>query len=347
MAVADAVNIEKEIANRSKSKLVYQNLCSQELSRRSEDINSERAEGINHCSTSKGPSVEASEEASNISFDLEVNEALKNAGLMSDSPPSSPSHPTEDIDNNVGSPGNSDGPDNVMEVDPHPDLDIYGDFEYSLEDDDFIGAGVLNPSKLESEPPKLKLLFSSLKPEKPDGTVDFVDHEVQRDVEPLAGPSELHEPQNKTIAGSSSVDDTVDGCGPRKSSDEDDEEPSLAECEELYGPDIETLVRKSPVTVAAMQIGPTESNELHGENGDDRSNDADKSSVQPIEDHTNNSGATTEESNQANTKEKTSKCNTKQPENHNMVMKKVKRFHLHMCIYIYTHWFFVIYLFIN
>ncbi|XP_042024276.1 uncharacterized protein At4g10930-like isoform X2 [Salvia splendens] len=328
LAVADAVNIEKDIANRSKSKLVYQNLCSQELSRRSEDINSERAEGINHCSTSKGPSVEASEEASNISFDLEVNEALKNAGLMSDSPPSSPSHPTEeDIDNNVGSPGNSDdGPDNVIEVDPHPDLDIYGDFEYSLEDDDFIGAGVLNTSKLESEPPKLKLLFSSLKPEKTDGTVDFVDHEAQRDVEPLAGPSELHEPQNKTSAGSSTVDDRVDGCGPRKSSDEDDEEPSLAECEELYGPDIEPLVGKYPVTVAAMQFEPTVSNELHGGNGDDRSNDADKSSVQPIEDHPNNSGATTEESNQANTKEKTSKCNAKQSENHNMVMKKVETY---------------------
>ncbi|KAL1569189.1 hypothetical protein AAHA92_00699 [Salvia divinorum] len=320
LAVADAVNIEKDIANRSKSKLVYQNLCSQELSRRSEDINSEGAEEINHCSTSGGPSVEASE-----AFDLEVNEALKNAGLMSDSPPSSPSHPTEDIDNNVVSPGNSDdGPDNVIEVDPHPDLDIYGDFEYSLEDDDFIGASVLNTSKLESEPPKLKLLFSSLKPEKPDATVDFVDHEVQRDVEPLAGPSELHEPQNKTSAGSSTVDDRVDEYGPRKSSDEDDEEPSLAECEELYGPDIEPLIGKYPEMAAAMQFGPTLSNELHGENGDDRSNDADKkSSGKPSEDQTSNSGATTEESNQANVKEKTSKCDVKQ---HNMVMKKVETY---------------------
>ncbi|XP_057810015.1 uncharacterized protein At4g10930 isoform X3 [Salvia miltiorrhiza] len=337
LAVADAVNIEKDLANRSKSKLVYQNLCSLELSRRSEDINSDRAEEINHCSISGCPSVEASEEASNSSFDLVVNEALKNAGLVSDSPPSSPSNPTEDIDNNVGSPeNNDDGPDNVIEVDSHPDLDIYGDFEYSLEDDDFLGAGVLNTSKPESEPPKIKLLFSSLKPEKPNGILDFTDHEMQRDVEPLAGPSELHESQNKTSAGSSTVDDRVDGCGARKSSDEDDEELSLAECEELYGPDIEPLIGKHPETAAVMPFGPTVNNDIHGENEDDRSNGAYKSSGQPSENHTNNSKAAMEESNlpssdaekreNADTKEKTSKCDTKQSDNHSVVMKKVEIF---------------------
>lgn len=337
MAVADAVNIEKDVANRSNSKLVYQNLCSQELSRRSDDINSDRDDETNQCSTSGCPSVEASEEALNSSFDLVVNEALKNAGLMSDSPPNSPSHQTEDVDNNVGSPANSDeGPDNVIEVDSHPDLDIYGDFEYSLEDDDFIGAGVLNTSKPESDPPKLKLLFSSLKLEKPNGVLDFGDHEMQSGIEPLAGPSELHESQNKNSAGSSTVDDGVDDCGARKPSDGDDEEPSLAECEELYGPDIEPLIGKFPETVSVMPFGPMVNNELHGENGEYRSNDADKSSGQSSEDQTNNSRAATEESNQpssdaekqdnADTKENTAKCDTKQSENHSMVMKKVKSY---------------------
>lgn len=324
LAVADAINIEKDVANRSNSKLVYVNLCSQELSRRSEDINSDRAKEANPSSTSECPSVGASEETINSSLDLTVDEALKKAGLMSDSPPNSPSHQTEDVDNQVGSPENIDEePDNVIEVDSHPDLDIYGDFEYSLEDDDFIGAGVLNTSKQESEPPKIKMLFSSLKPEKPNTILDPVDHEVQRDVDPLAGSSDLLESQNKPSSGGSIVDSTIDECVVRKSSDDNDDELSLAECEELYGPDIEPLIEKYPETASVMPFGQTVNYELHGESED-------KSSGRPSEDHANNLRAATDESNQpsenADTKEKTSKCDAKQSENHSMVMKKVETY---------------------
>ncbi|KAH6805091.1 hypothetical protein C2S51_029922 [Perilla frutescens var. frutescens] len=322
LAVADAVNIEKDVANRSNSKLVYVNLCSQELSRRSEDINSDRATEANPSSTSGCPSAEASEEISNSSLDLLVDEALRKAGLMSDSPPNSPSHLTEDVDNRVGSPENSDEePDNVIEVDSHPDLDIYGDFEYSLEDDDFFGAGALKNSKLESEPPKMKVLFSFLKPDKPNETLDLADHEVQRDVEPLAGPSDLLESQNKTNAGGSAAESRIQECVVQKSSDDNDEELSLAECEELYGPDIEPLIEKYPETASVMPFGPTVNNELDG---------------RASEDHTNNIRASTDESNEpssdaekrenAETKEKTSKCDAKQSENHSMVMKKVETY---------------------
>lgn len=331
LAVADAINIEKDVANRSNSKLVYVNLCSQELLHRSEDINSNRAKEANPCSTSGCPSVGASEETINNSLDLAVDEALKKAGLMSDSPPSSPCHPTEDVDNQVGSPENIDEePDNVIEVDSHPDLDIYGDFEYSLEDDDFIGASVLNTSKQESEPPKIKMLFSSLKPEIPNRILELADHEVQRDVDPLAGSSELLESQNKPSSGGSVVDSTIDECVVQKSSVDNDDELSLAECEELYGPDIEPLMEKYPETASVMPFGQTVNYELHGENEDNRSNHADKSSGRPSEDQANNLSAATEESNQpsenADSKEKTSKCDAKQSENHSMVMKKVKHY---------------------
>lgn len=307
MAVADAINIEKDVANRSNSKLVYQNLCSQELLRRSEDINSERAGETNPCSTSG-----ASEEANNSSLDLVVDEALKMAGLMSDSPPNSPSHPTEDVDNKIDSPENSiEGPDNVIEIDSHPDLDIYGDFEYSLEDDDFFGAGALTTSKLESDPPKIKLLFSSHKPEKCNGVLDFKDHEMQKDLEPLAGSSELNEPQNKTSTGISVVDDKNEPVIRISSDDNDEEEPSPAECEELYGPDIEPLIGKFQETAPVMPFGATVNNELHVENEGNR-----EESTQPLSD--------AEKRENADSKGKTSKCDSKQSENHSMVMKKVK-----------------------
>lgn len=308
MAVADAINIEKDVANRSNSKLVYQNLCSQELLRRSEDIQSERAEETNTCSASGAP-----EEASNSSLNLGVDEALKMAGLMSDSPPNSPSHPTEDIDDKIDSPENSiEGPDNVIEVDSHPDLDIYGDFEYSLEDDDFFGAGSLNTSKAESEPPKIKLLFSSLKPEKSDGVLDLKDHEMQKDLEPLAGPSELHVSENKTSTGISIADDKIEEPVIQKPTDEnDEEEPSLAECEELYGPDIEPLIGKFQETTSLMPFEALMSNELHGESEGKR-----EESTQPLSD--------SEKKENADTKEKSSKCDTKQSESNSTVMKKVR-----------------------
>lgn len=36
----------------------------------------------------------------------------------------------------------------MFEIDSQPKLDIYGDFEYNLEDDDFVGANVVKTSEL-------------------------------------------------------------------------------------------------------------------------------------------------------------------------------------------------------
>ncbi|KAK0605001.1 hypothetical protein LWI29_021785 [Acer saccharum] len=91
LAVADAVNIEKEVADRSNSKLVYLNLCSQEILHRSNNKKS-----IRDTESNTSPSVDESEQVTdNISSDPEVEEALRKAGLLSDSPPNSPHHPTE------------------------------------------------------------------------------------------------------------------------------------------------------------------------------------------------------------------------------------------------------------
>ncbi|KAL0304898.1 UNVERIFIED_CONTAM: hypothetical protein Sangu_3061100 [Sesamum angustifolium] len=261
LAVADAVNIEKQVADRSNSKLVYLNLCSQELLRRSDDMNSDRAKEPHPCSTSESLSDTPLDETNNSTLDLVVDEALKKAGLMSDTPPNSPNHTTEDIKNEVGSPGKSDeeGPDNVIEVDSQPDLDIYGDFEYSLEDDDFIGAGALN-------------------------------------ILGLSGRSVPLESQNKASTG--------DRCLVQNSSVDNDDEASLAECEELYGPDKEPLIKKCPEIAF---ITPSEQTKLHlmdqkqsPPNSQKRENETEKA--------------------------KTTKGETKQSEENTMVIKKVEAY---------------------
>ncbi|EPS66656.1 hypothetical protein M569_08121, partial [Genlisea aurea] len=86
LAIADAVNIEKQVAEKSSSKLVYLNLCSQELSRRSDDANHVRVEGSNLCSSSKHPAGEEEEETDERSLGIDVDEALIKAGLITDSP---------------------------------------------------------------------------------------------------------------------------------------------------------------------------------------------------------------------------------------------------------------------
>lgn len=290
LAIADAVNIEKEVANRSKSKLVYVNLCSQELLRRSDDSICDRAKDSNP-STSELLSVE---ESNISSLDLSVDEALRKAGLMSDSPPDSPDHRTDDIDNKVEDTDELE-PDNVIEDDSHPDLDIYGDFEYSLEDDDFIGAATLNISKIKPQEPKMKVLFSSLTSEKSD-------LEVCGDVEALTGPSDLLEAQNKTGG--------TDDCIVRISSDDNDQELSAVECEELYGPDKESLIENLP---------------------------------EPSMDKTDNLVAATDESKQTPSNsgkkestiknEKTSKCDTDQSESHTVIKKVNPCMDFILCFY--------------
>ena len=69
------------------------------------------------------------------STDPEIEEALRTAGLLSDSPPNSPHQEAKGLnDEDDLSKDNRKGLDNTFEMDSHLELDIYGDFEYDLEE---------------------------------------------------------------------------------------------------------------------------------------------------------------------------------------------------------------------
>lgn len=247
LAVADAINIEKEVADRSNSKLVYVNLCSQELLHRSDNIMSSRATESNTSPLSEVPVDEFEQDTTNVSTDPVILEALRNAGLVSDSPPNTPQHEKQVL-NDVPS-EREEELDNVFDMASHPELDIYGDFEYDLEDEDYIGVSSANISKIPPEEgaSKMKVVFSTLNPERLNDGLNSDDHEKPGDVE-AAKDSNL--PQNHSdaeIRSTTIKGETNDSCVPPEPLiNEDSEEPSIAECEELYGPDKEPLIKKFP-----------------------------------------------------------------------------------------------------
>lgn len=249
LAVADAVNIEKEAADRSNSKLVYLNLCSQEISRRSDNKKSTRATESNSSAPPAVPIDELERATDELSNDHSVEEALRNAGLLSDSPPNSPHHPTEvksevDISSTET---REEGPDNVFEMESHPEMDIYGDFEYDLEDEDFIGVNAMKVSNLQPEEvSKVKVVFSTLNSEKlnkdnKDGGG------LEKNDEHKDSTCLLESHSDAVIRSSTTEDGTSKPCVPPESLPcEESDDLSLAECEELYGPDKEPLVDKFP-----------------------------------------------------------------------------------------------------
>lgn len=244
LAVADAINIEKEVADRSNSKLVYLNLCSQEILHRSDNSKPIRSIESNSSPLSGVP-VDGSEQAiDELPTDPEVIDALKNAGLLSDSPPSSPSHKMEvPIDELDDSPMQikEEGPDNVFEMDSHPEVDIYGDFEYDLEDEDYIGAAAMKMSMVppENGESRMKVVLSTLKSERLNIVQDF---------EGCKRLGNIEEYQDSPFL--------LKNCVPSKSlPGEEGEEPSLAECEELYGPDKEPLINKLPEEASRKLYG--------------------------------------------------------------------------------------------
>ncbi|XP_076923416.1 uncharacterized protein At4g10930-like [Bidens hawaiensis] len=210
LAVADAINIEKAVADRSNSKLVYVNLCSQELLHRSDTVDSTTGSDSEPNTDPKT----ATNDDHPTSSDVDVDEALRNVGLLSDSPPDSPrQHETEDT--------NEDGPDNVFEMVSQPELDIYGDFEYDLEDDEFIGASAVTTSKaVQQDDMKIKMVFSTLDFDKSNSGWRLEDHEKPVEEE-NANEDGKKEKSSINVGG------------------ED-------ECEELYGPDKEPLIKKYP-----------------------------------------------------------------------------------------------------
>lgn len=279
LAVADAVNIEKEVADRSNSKLVYVNLCSQELLHRSDTISSGRATKSNPNRNSEVPTDRTVEATNDRSSCLEVDEALRNAGLLSDSPPNSPHHQMEELEEvNTSKTLEQEEPDNVFEMDSQPELDIYGDFEYDLEDEDFIGASALKLSELQPGEPKLKVVFSTIDSDRSNGAQDFDDHEEPTIVEEPEGSSNLLGSLTNTSSGRSNVNDKTDNCDPQSSSlDEGGEDLSLAECEELYGPDKEPLMKKFP-EIASMKPDEPQNTEDNESNHTLKASDLDRES---------------------------------------------------------------------
>lgn len=207
LAIADAINIEKSVADKSNSKLVYTNLISQELLHRSDNPDSEPKSPpvtLDNSATTTTADVDAD-------MDIDVNEALRNAGLLSDSPPNSPLHKTN---NTKEEEEEENGVDNVFEkIDEQQELDIYGDFEYDLEDENFVTTAVKTQKVLEGDT-KIKMVFSTL-------DWRFEDNEAKVTVE----------------------NGNEDG---NNNDDNDNKEEGVDECEELYGPDKEPLIEKYP-----------------------------------------------------------------------------------------------------
>uniref|UniRef100_A0A2P2K5J5 Uncharacterized protein At4g10930-like n=1 Tax=Rhizophora mucronata TaxID=61149 RepID=A0A2P2K5J5_RHIMU len=281
LAVADAINIEKEVADKSKSKLVYLNLCSQELLHRSANTKSVRSMESDSSPQTVFP-IDGSEQVSyEIPTDPAVTEALRNAGLLSDSPPSSPYHKmdppneTENLPMVIKEEGpQEEGHDNILEMDSLPEVDIYGDFEYTLEDEDYIGVTAMEISKLAPEDgkSKMKVVFSTLKSENLSHSEGHEEHRRLENVEPKDSTSLPATHFDGGIASSTLEGITDMPHVPLESlPDQGDEEPSLAECEELYGPDKEPMMNKFPEEESTKPYGLADSkapveNEVPGMN---------------------------------------------------------------------------------
>lgn len=260
LAVADAINIEREVADRSNSKVVYLNLCSQEVLHRSDDSRCVRAKEADTSSPSEISTNRQEQGSDECSTDPMVVEALRNAGLLSDSPPTSPLHKTE-VPNEVDDSAEKimdEEPDNIFEMDSHLEADIYGDFEYDLEDEDYIGVTAEKALKVQPEGvSKMKVVLSTVSDErsKSNNIADVEDHEKLGNTVVPDDSTCLPKNNNDPLIKCSTADDGTDrSCAVLEPPlrDEAGEEFSIAECEELYGPDKEPLVNK--FTEASQKI---------------------------------------------------------------------------------------------
>ncbi|MBA0709243.1 hypothetical protein Golax_024290 [Gossypium laxum] len=255
LAVADAINIERDVADRSNSKVVYLNLCSQEVLHRSDDIRCVRAKEADTSSPSEISTNRQEQGSDECSTDPMVVEALRNAGLLSDSPPTSPLHKTE-VPNEVDDSSAKimdEEPDNIFEMDSHLEADIYGDFEYDLEDEDYIGVTAEKALKVQPEGvAKMKVVLSTVsnEPSKSNNLADAEDHEKLGNIVVPDDSTCLPKNSNEPLIKCSTADDGTDrSCAVLEPPGE---ELSIAECEELYGPDKEPLVNK--FTEASQKI---------------------------------------------------------------------------------------------
>lgn len=163
-AVADAVNRENEIYERSNCKSVYINLCARALS----------PVVSNHSAVVEDDGFHRL--GTELRDDISINEALRAAGLISDSPPGSPYHITENnvVETDSVAENKDDVTcriDNVLDLDCHPALDIYRDFEYDLEDLEIPGPSNISKISNSSSIPdiadsNLKVILSTVQQSK-------------------------------------------------------------------------------------------------------------------------------------------------------------------------------------
>ncbi|PON31524.1 TNF receptor-associated factor [Parasponia andersonii] len=260
LAVADAINIEKEVADRSNSKPVYLNLCSQEILHRSENKSSVAPE-VDSSLPSVVPVDRSGKSENELSTNPVIEEALKNAGLLSDSPPNSPDRSME-IQTEEGGLSTSireEGPEDVFEMDDCPDLDIYGEFEYNLDDEDYIGVSAAKVSKVQREEnaSKMKVVFSTFHSERSSKALDLEKTQTSGNAEvPKDTSCMLEKHSSAEFSDSTMEEGTGNPCVPRETLfGEEGEELSVAECEELYGPDIEPLTKKFPEAALIKPYG--------------------------------------------------------------------------------------------
>lgn len=260
LAVADAVNIEKEVADKSNSKPVYLNLCSREILHRSENKSSTGPEAdslsrkvteMDSSLLSTNPSDTSEQSGNELSTDPTIQEALKNAGLLSDSPPNSPDQRMEVQPDEGGTSVNvrEEGPEDIFEMDNVADLDIYGEFEYNLDDEDYIGVSATKVTKVQPEEgtSKLKLVFSTLHSERSSSTSDVERKENLGNAEVPSNSSSVLDEHTDVGLVNSAEGGTDNSLVPTEALfGKEGEEPSVAECEELYGPDKEPVIAKLP-----------------------------------------------------------------------------------------------------
>lgn len=252
LAVADAINIEKVIADKSSSKVVYLNLCSQEILHHSES----KAMDTNAVEPTTSPplSNNGTEHVDDKdSDDLAVLQALRAAGLV-DSPPNSPNRSSEvppDKEDGALDKAKEVGPDSVLDIGSVPDTDIFGDFEYELDDEDYIGATKATKAAETQQDEgftKVKVVLSTVQPEK-----------VLNQSEVL-GNEETTINQEGTTNGEEDgksfvpMEPVPEAEAEAEGEGEGGEILSLAECEELYGPGTEKLVEK-PLTEGSADNG--------------------------------------------------------------------------------------------
>jgi len=141
------------------------------------------------------------------------------------------------------------GPDDILELESHPELDIYGDFEYDLEDDDYIGASVTKiPNLKEQSESKVKLVFSTPSLKKTNNALDSADCKGSENNEvpgvAYCSPNCHRDAVQKdsTINAEIGQPSISSGLLPCEGS----VEPVDSEFEDLYGPDKEPLIKKFP-----------------------------------------------------------------------------------------------------